>query len=156
MKTNIITFTVSICIIVAVHYIEYIGYPPCDLCLKQRWPWYLVLIISFISLFLNKKLYPWNRFALIILFAGSTIFSGWHAGIEWGFWSGPTTCTSTNLAIISHSDFLGTIENIRSLVPCNEADFKILGLSLAVYNFISSLLMLIYTSLFMRKENERS
>ncbi len=156
MKTNIIIFTVSICIIAAVHYIEYIGYPPCDLCLKQRWPWYLVLIISFISLFLNQKLYPWNRFALIILFAGSTIFSGWHAGIEWGFWSGPTTCTSTNSAIISHSDFLGTIENIRSLVPCNEADFKILGLSLAVYNFISSLLMLIYISFFMSKENERS
>ena len=156
MKTNIIIFTISLCIIVAVHFIEYIGYPPCDLCLKQRWPWYLILIISFISLFLNKKLYPWNKLVLIILFAASVIYAGWHAGIEWGFWNGPITCASTNRLISSHSDFLGTIENIRSVVPCNEADFKILGLSLAVYNFISSLLMLIYTSVFMRKENEQS
>ena len=56
--------------------------------------------------------------------------------------------------IESHNNLLENIQNIKSFVPCNEASFRFLGLSLAGYNFISSLIMSIYTFLFLRNENE--
>ena len=51
-------------------------------------------------------------------------------------------------------DLLENIQGIQSFVPCNETSFRFLGISLAGYNFISSLIMSIYTFLLLRNENE--
>ena len=80
-----------------------------------------------------------------MFFVGSTAYAGWHAGIEWAFWEGPSTCTTGTNKIDSHDNLLENIQNIQSFVPCNEASFRFLGISLAGYNFISSLIMSIYT-----------
>ena len=71
-----------------------------------------------------------------------------------GFWQGPSTCATGTDKIESHDNLLENIQSIQSFVPCTEASFRFLGLSLAGYNFISSLIMSIYTFLFLRNENE--
>tara|TARA_Y100000991_G_scaffold185082_1_gene149117 strand:- start:469 stop:738 length:270 start_codon:yes stop_codon:yes gene_type:complete len=89
-----------------------------------------------------------------MIFVGSAAYAGWHAGIEWAFWEGPTTCATGTNKIESHNNLLENIQNIQSFVSCSEAGFRFLGISLAGYNFISSLIMAIYTFLFLRNENE--
>ena len=145
MKPNLFIFIVSVCVVIFVHYLEYIGFTPCQLCIYQRWPWYLIIFLSLISIFYNKKVYPYNKFIIFIIFVGSAAYAGWHAGIEWAFWEGPTTCATGTNKIESHNNLLENIQNIQSFVSCSEAGFRFLGISLAGYNFISSLIMAIYT-----------
>ena len=145
MKPNLFIFIVSVCVVIFVHYLEYIGFTPCQLCIYQRWPWYLIIFLSLISIFYNKKVYPYNKFIIFMIFVGSAAYAGWHAGIEWAFWEGPTTCATGTNKIESHNNLLENIQNIQSFVSCSEAGFRFLGISLAGYNFISSLIMAIYT-----------
>ena len=145
MKPNLFIFIVSVCVVIFVHYLEYIGFTPCQLCIYQRWPWYLIIFLSLISIFYDKKIYPYNKFIIFLFFVGSTAYAGWHAGIEWAFWEGPSTCTTGTNKIDSHDNLLENIQSIQSFVPCNEASFRFFGISLAGYNFISSLIMSIYT-----------
>ena len=154
MKPNLFIFIVSVCVVIFVHYLEYIGFTPCQLCIYQRWPWYLIIFLSLISIFYNKKVYPYNKFIIFMIFVGSAAYAGWHAGIEWAFWEGPTTCETGTNKIESHDNLLENIQSIQSFVSRSEAGFRFLGISLAGYNFISSLIMAIYTFLFLRNENE--
>ena len=136
INRNLILFIVII--LSSVHLLEIFGFEPCDLCLKQRWPWYISLVLAIMPnfIFKNKN----NIFLLLIsllLFLGA-VFAGWHAGIEWDLWDGPKTCGAQT---IDYSNSL--LEKLKSTSPrpqCNQASFRILGLSLAGYNFLISFL----------------
>lgn len=119
------------------------GLVPCDLCLEQRLPYYWGLPLLALLLLL------WNRMPLsvwyigmaiaIAIFAWSTYLAGYHAGVEYGFWPGPTACTGTGLDI----DFNDLSDiNAASVVPCDKVQFRFLGLTLAGYNVLVSLGMI--------------
>jgi disulfide bond formation protein DsbB len=59
----------------------------------------------------------------------------YHAGIEWKWWPGPPSCTSTGLGL---STDLGDLSGIRP-VMCDEAAWRMFGLSMAGYNALASL-----------------
>ena len=151
MMINKIIIIISIIILVSVHIIEFLVFDACDLCLKQRWAWYLTLVIAMISNFITIDL---NRILLliiaIILFCNS-IFAAWHAGIEWGFWPGLETCNSS--VIFDSNNLIETLK--ESSVPvCDNASLRIFGISLAGYNFIISLLTSIFVLIARRKNYE--
>ena len=152
MKSNIIILLISILIVLSVHLLEFLGYAPCDLCIKQRWAWYLIICICLISTIFYNKLYPYYITLIAILFLGNTIFSGWHVGIEWGFWDGPETCSTALQSLNDHDNFLDEIKSTNNFIPCNEAAIRILGISLAGYNSFISLIMFIYSISILRKE----
>jgi len=134
INRNLILFIILI--LSSVHLLEIFGFEPCDLCLKQRWPWYISLVLAIIPNFIFH--HRNNVFLLLIsllLFLGA-IFAGWHAGIEWGLWDGLQTCT----AQISNysSNLIEKLQSSSFAPQCNQASFRILGLSLAGYNFIIS------------------
>jgi disulfide bond formation protein DsbB len=125
-----------ILILSSVHLLEIFGFEPCDLCLKQRWPWYISLVLAIVPNFIFQ--HKNSIFLLLIsllLFLGA-VFAGWHAGIEWNLWEGPKTCVTQT---IDYSNNL--LEKLKSTSPvpqCNQASFRVLGLSLAGYNFFIS------------------
>ena len=106
--TNRIITIVSLIVLISVHIIEFIGFAACDLCLKQRWAWYLVLIIALIPFIVTIS---FNKILLliisIVLFCNA-IFAGWHAGIEWDLWSGLATCNSS--AIFDNNNLVETLK----------------------------------------------
>jgi len=148
-----IIILISIVVLISVHVIEFWGFEACDLCLKQRWAWYLTLIIAIFSYFITINYRNLGNIFLyivsIILFCNA-IFAAWHAGIEWGFWPGLETCNS-NVEFDSNN----LIESLKgsSVAVCNNASFRILGISLAGYNFIISLLTSIFILIALRKNN---
>ena len=152
MKSNIIILLISILIVLSVHLLEFLGYAPCDLCIKQRWAWYLIICICLISTVFYNKLYPYYIALIAILFLGNTIFSGWHVGIEWGFWDGPETCSTALQSLKDHDNFLDKIKSTNNFIPCNEAPIRVLGISLAGYNSFISLIMFLYSISILRKE----
>ncbi len=118
------------------------GYVPCELCLLQRWPYYiglplLAIIIGF-----------WDKFPIILriiltlivalIFAWGAYLGAYHAGFEWGFWSGPASC-GDNIEGLSF-DQLRDINETR-IIPCNEPQFRLFGISFAGYNAIISTLI---------------
>lgn len=116
------------------------GLAPCELCLEQRWPYYVGLPI------LAAILVLWNRLPLTAWYIGMAIVAlafAWgiylgvyHSGVEWGFWPGPTLCTGLGDPNLSFGDLSGEIE---AVIPCDHVQFRFLGISLAGYNALVSL-----------------
>lgn len=121
---------------------EWFGYAPCQLCLQQRWAYYLGVPLA--ALGAGAFAAHWSRagaacLALVAaIFLANAIFGAWHAGVEWGFWAGPTGCTGAFTKALDASDFLRQLEATK-LVRCDEVAIRILGLSLAGWNALASL-----------------
>jgi disulfide bond formation protein DsbB len=116
------------------------GILPCPLCLRQRIPYYAALPIA-----LAATLVPdprWTRIGLGLLAAAFVISAGLgihHAGVEWGWWAGPSDCAGTPAAAPDGmADFLKQLQTTR-VISCTEAAWRFLGLSLAGWNVLISL-----------------
>ncbi|MBX9619885.1 MAG: disulfide bond formation protein B [Hyphomicrobiales bacterium] len=115
---------------------------PCPLCLQQRWPYYagvpLALAVAIMAgRGAQAAVITFGLGALVLLLAGSAVFGAFHAGVEWGFWQGPTDCSGGRPITGNASDLLAQIARTR-VVACNEAAFRFLGVSLAGYNALIS------------------
>jgi disulfide bond formation protein DsbB len=117
---------------------------PCPLCLEQRYAYYLVVPLSLFVAFIVAKGAPRCLVmpALAVLALAALANSGlgaYHAGVEWGYWAGPTDCTGAVLDL-GKADLLGNLDKVK-VVRCDEVQWRFLGLSLAGYNALVSLLM---------------
>ena len=117
-----------------------LGYQPCALCYLQRKPWYALIPLGFVLVLFAGKgnrglLRAGLALAAVILFVSAGL-GAWHAGIEWKWWPGPSSCTSTG------TDFAVALPSLdRKVVLCDEAPLRILGLSLAGWNAVISFIV---------------
>ncbi len=115
------------------------GLRPCKLCLQQRIPYYVGMAAAAGALVLPPR---WHRTALTVLALVFLVSAGMgvhHAGVEWGFWSGPNDCGGALAPQAgSMGDFLSQLQAAR-VVSCTEAAWRFLGLSLAGWNVVISL-----------------
>ncbi|WP_036260596.1 disulfide bond formation protein B [Methylocapsa aurea] len=120
---------------------EALGYAPCELCLKERIPYYAGIALAGLALFLAAKgpasLLPAAFAGLALIFAASAAFGAYHAGVEWGFWPGPMDCTGVLDHTRSVEDFLKQLQTVK-VVRCDAVAIRILGLSLAGWNAVIS------------------
>jgi disulfide bond formation protein DsbB len=122
---------------------EAFGYLPCELCLKQRWAYYLGVPLAAVTSIVATRSDTLARpllWLLALLFAGSMSFGIYHAGVEWGFWPGPTACTGAATAADSMDDFMKQLQAMQ-VVQCDKVAIRILGLSLAGWNAVISAAM---------------
>ena len=135
-----IIFLVSILALASAFFIEYIlGHQPCNLCIFERIPYLLAIII----ILLNFKFNQFEKFfilLLVIVFLFGAILSLYHLGIEQGFIQESLVCD-----LKSGSNLLSKEEIVKQLqeknVSCKDVTFKIFGLSLTSYNILISLLI---------------
>ena len=116
------------------------GLAPCPLCLWQRWPHAAAAVIAAILLAAPLTLRR-PLMALGVLAALTTAGIGaYHAGIEQGWWPGPTSCTGSGpgLAGLSGADLLDMSARVP-VVMCDEIPWAIAGLSMAGWNAVLSL-----------------
>jgi len=115
------------------------GLRPCKLCLQQRIPYYLAMPLATVAIVLPPR---WQQAALLGLALVFVISAGLgihHAGVEWGWWAGPSDCAGAQPAAPgSMGDFLNQLQSTR-VVSCTEASWRFLGLSLAGWNALISL-----------------
>jgi disulfide bond formation protein DsbB len=117
------------------------GLRPCKLCLLQRNPYYLALVLAALVavLPLGRAARRWGMGLLALVFLVSASLGAYHAGVEWGFWAGPNDCGGAAApAAGSVSDFMTSLQTTR-VVSCTEAAWRFLGLSLAGWNVLISL-----------------
>jgi len=145
----------SIFALLAAYYIQYIlKHQPCNLCLVERIPYILSIIVISICLFAKK----YEKFSLIILsiiFFFATLIAIYHFGIEQGFIKESLVCDLNNESNnLSKEAILNQLKEMS--VSCKDVTFKILGLSLATFNiFISLILSIITIKLFLTYEKNK-
>jgi disulfide bond formation protein DsbB len=133
-------FLISVIALVSAFFIEYVlGHQPCNLCVLERIPYLLAIII----ILLNFKFSHYEKFFILLLsiiFLAGTIISLYHLGIEQGFVQESLVCD-----LKSGSNLLSKEEILKQLqeknVSCKDVTFKIFGLSLTSYNILISLLI---------------
>ena len=137
-------FLISIVALVSAFFIEYkLGHQPCNLCILERIPYLLAIIL----ILLNFKFNHFEKYFLILLaivFFIATILSLYHLGIEQGYIKESMVCDlKSGLNLLSKEDILKQLQ--EKSVSCKDVTFKIFGLSLTTYNIVISLLITIYT-----------
>jgi disulfide bond formation protein DsbB len=129
-KSLYLILTVSAATIAGAFAFQFAGYDPCHLCLMERWAYYAAIALSLILL-ISKSGTRQGLYLLALIMLASAIFGIYHAGVEWKWWPGPSTCTGG-------STLTGLPDLTKPVVMCDEAAFRILGLSLAGWNAVIS------------------
>ena len=141
-------FLISVIALVSAFFIEYVlGHQPCNLCILERIPYLLAIII----ILLNFKFSQYEKFFILLLsiiFLAGAIISLYHLGIEQGFIQESLVCD-----LKSGSNLLSKEEILKQLqeknVSCKDVTFKILGFSLTTLNIIISLLItIVFTKIY--------
>ena len=117
------------------------GYRPCKLCLLQRWPYYVALPLALATVLASgrRALSQVGLSLLALTFLVSAGLGTYHAGVEWGWWLGPSDCSGAAAAPAPGvGDFLRSLETVR-VVSCTEAAWRLFGLSMAGWNALISL-----------------
>jgi disulfide bond formation protein DsbB len=117
------------------------GLAPCELCLLQRWPWGIAIVISFVATMVgSRSALPWVALLLLLVFAVSSVFAFYHVGVEQRWFAGPSACSGAATAA-------DTVEALKAQilhqqpVRCDEAAWSLWGVSLAGWNLLASLVM---------------
>ena len=135
-------FLISFIALISAYFIEYIlGHQPCNLCVYERIPYFLAILIVLINYKYNK-LEKYLILSLAIIFLIATILSLYHLGIEQGFIQESLLCDLEKGAnIVDKDEILKQLQ--QKSISCKDVTFKIFGLSLTSYNIIISLLLTI-------------
>ena len=140
-----IIFLVCLASIISAYFIEYaLGHQPCNLCLLERIPYGLAIILIILNHILIKN----KRFIillLILVFSFSLIISFYHFGIEQGIFEESTVCGLKDASnIVSKEELLKQLQ-VKN-VSCKDVTFRIFGFSLTSFNIIVSLILVILLS----------
>ena len=146
LKTEIylrIIFLFSLIALISAYFIEHVlGHQPCNLCLIERIPYGLSIIL--ISLmFIIKKNENFFILLLILTFIFSFFISLYHFGIEQGIFQESTVCGVKNFSEnVSKEELLNQLS--EKTVSCKDVTFKIFGFSLSTFNIIISLILIFF------------
>ena len=138
-------FLISLISIISAFFIEYVlGHKPCNLCLIERIP-YVLSIILIIFNYISKKNEYFIILLLLLIFSFSLIMSFYHFGIEQGFFEESTVCGLKDASsIISKEEILKQLQ--AKTVSCKDVTFRIFGFSLTTFNIIISFILIVLLS----------
>lgn len=116
---------------------------PCPLCLEQRYAYYLAIPLAALLALAAVRGAPRamlvGGFAVLaVALLANAGLGAYHAGVEWGFWRGPTDCSGPIVDFGNGGSLLDTLNKVK-VIRCDEVQWRFLGLSLAGYNVLISL-----------------
>ncbi|WP_441278580.1 disulfide bond formation protein B [Tardiphaga sp. 172_B4_N1_3] len=118
---------------------------PCPLCLEQRYAYYLAIPLAVLVAIAAARDAPrglvvTGLVVLVLAALANAVLGGYHAGVEWTFWQGPTDCSGPVVDLGKAGSLLERLDTVK-VIRCDEVQWRFLGLSLAGYNVLISLLM---------------
>ncbi len=114
------------------------GLLPCTLCLWQRWPHAAAIVLGALGLALPQRIWPLLGALAALTTAAIALF---HVGVEQTWWEGLATCTVDALAGVGAEDLLSTDTAVGAPVRCDAIAWQFLGLSMAGWNGVISLVL---------------
>ena len=126
----------SVALLAGAFFFQAIGYPPCTMCLWQRWPHAAAIAVMLLALVLPGR---WLPLAGALAMAATVAIGLYHTGVERDWWEGPSSCTGAGAGLggLSGTDLLALDGPV--LVMCDEVSWQFLTLSMASWNMLLSL-----------------
>lgn len=113
------------------------GLPPCKMCIWQRYPHVVAIGFGLIALRFGNAALAWLGALAALVTAG---IGGYHTGVERGWWEGPTSCSSQSISGLSADELFDQIMS-APVVRCDEVAWSLMGLSMASWNMVISLVL---------------
>ena len=121
---------------------EAMGFLPCELCLKQRIPYYIAMPVAALTTLWAHRgragLARAGLAALALLFLAGAALAAYHSGVEWKIFEGPTDCSGALSKAGSVEAFMQQLQSVK-VVRCDEPALWVLGLTLSNWNVLISL-----------------
>ena len=142
---GLLLFAATAVILTALAFEHLGGYLPCPLCLQQRYAYYAAIPALFLALVLvaadNGRIAALLFGLIALAFLANAGLGIYHAGAEWKFWDGPTTCAAVGQPLsTSAGGLLKSLDKTR-VIRCDEAPWHLFGLSFAGWNVVASVLL---------------
>jgi disulfide bond formation protein DsbB len=137
------------------------GYQPCTLCLRQREVYWAAAAFSAVAMIAVRlpggpRLRQASCWILALIFLTGCAVAVYHAGAEWKFWPGPTTCSGAGRGV-SAADIADLLNGAKIRPPsCDEAAWRFLGISMAGWNALISLKVTILSGIAALRERAKS
>lgn len=120
------------------------GVQPCELCLEQRYAYYAgvpLIFLGLVALTAGQQRAAAALFVIVALaFLANAALGVYHAGVEWHFWPGPAACSGSQQLTTNAGSLLDALKT-TNVVRCDQAAWRMFGLSFAGWNVIASLLI---------------
>ena len=128
------------------------GYLPCEVCVYQRLPWVIVIVLSTLAFLCKDKAKTLLYLSALTLALGACL-AVFHAGVEYDFWKGLDSCSSVISLDIGRGllDSLGT----QTIPRCDKASWTLFGISMAGYNAMLSIDASIFAVLLARLQSNK-
>jgi disulfide bond formation protein DsbB len=161
-RWRLVALLVSAGMLATVHAFQtFGGYAPCALCLRQREVYWVALGLALVFMILVRM--PggprWRGatcWVLALVFLVGAGLAAFHAGVEWKWWPGPTTCASGGAGGVSLADMEAFLAGAKVRAPaCDEAAWVFGGLSMAGWNALISLGLAVGSGLAARREKAK-
>lgn len=151
MKQNMTVSSIigiySLTVLISVYFMEFVlGWKPCELCLLQRYPYFIIIIMSIAFMVAKIKNININsKLAIVLILA--PIFTGlliavYHFGVENSYWRNISACSDQLSKIDLNTDNL--LSGLNEIKPNCSDPVKIFGLSISGYNILSNILMMVF------------
>ena len=147
MTVSSIVGIYSLTVLISVYFMEFVlGWKPCELCLLQRYPYFIIIIMSIAFMVAKIKNININsKLAIVLILA--PIFTGlliavYHFGVENSYWRNISACSDQLSKIDVNTDNL--LSGLNEIKPNCSDPVKIFGLSISGYNILSNILMMVF------------
>ena len=137
---------IGLAAILGAYFFQYVlGLPPCPLCLEQRIAYYVsiplaAMVLLGVSVGSSRKVMTLAFLAIAAAMLWNAGLGAYHSGVEWQWWEGPKDCAGPVTGFGPAGSLLEAMQRTR-VIRCDEAAWRFLGLSLAGYNVLISLLL---------------
>lgn len=140
---------ISFGLLVAAFGFQYFGgLAPCKLCIWQRWPHAAIMLFAVLGMMALRQ--PVVFFLIACAALGNVGIAGYHTGVELNLWPGPASCSAVTDNTLSGSEMLDILMQ-TPVVRCDQIVWSFLGLSMAGWNMVISLLQAIIALIFLQK-----
>ena len=142
----LVILAASAALLAGAFFFEYVvGLQPCELCLAQRWPYYIAIALALLALLAGRQAAPWFAGLCLLLFAAGAGLAAYHIGVEQHWIAGPTACTDSGASAARTPEELMKLLS-KTPVRCDEVQWSLAGISLAGWNLLASLALLGFTA----------
>ena len=125
-------------ILLAAFGFQFAGYPPCEMCWWQRYPYMAAIAVAAILILGRKTHLRAGRAVLALLFATTSAIGLFHWGVENSWWDGLTSC-SANLDLGDNAEDALAAIMTAPVIRCDQVAWSLFGLSMAGYNMVLGL-----------------
>ena len=146
-RRALLILVAALATLAAVWIFQWLGFPPCDLCLTERIAFYVGAPLAALTAFLaSRSAHGLARagFAVLALaFLANAVLAAYHAGVEYRWWPGPSACTGALNGPVDVNNLMNELNSVK-VVRCDEVQLRIAGLSLAGWDAVVSAALALY------------